>query len=68
MALALCSSAAFSCAKGTGGPPPPMSAESQDLSVTLHERMAAVAEQDRGHCMKLATDLRAVIEAVRAHA
>lgn len=41
-----------------------LSAQAQDLSVTLHEQMAAIAEHDRGDCPKLAVDLRATIDAV----
>jgi len=43
---------------------PTMSPEAQDHSVTLHEKMAEVADQDRSDCLKLAADLRATIDAL----
>ena len=42
-------------------PPVKLSAEAQDRSVSLHEKMASVAEKDGTDCVKLANDLRATI-------
>jgi hypothetical protein len=58
--------AAGACSKSdTLKPPVKMSAEAQDRSVALHEKMAAVAEKDGSDCAKLAADLHATIVAAQ---